>query len=218
MTQVRVWSVPVDEATPAAAADLALLDTSERARADRFMRERDRVLYVAAHAALRRVLSGETGIAPATLAFTAEPAGKPLLLGPGPAFNISHTRGHVLIAVSDRPVGVDVEVLRPLDDASRLARRVMTDAEFAGWLALPADLKIPAFLRMWCVKESWLKARGMGLHIDPASVESRIGLDQSIPDETGGPWQVRRLAVGPRHFGAVAVAGSAIEVVRVSGL
>ena len=212
---VRVWSIAVDEHRPPAEADVALLDAAECARAVRFHFAEDRALYVAAHAAMRRVLAGYAGVPPERLVFATEPDGKPFLHTPRvPAlsFNLSHTRGYALLGVANgRPVGVDVEAMRPLDD-DPLAEAVMTAAELAEWRALPAAARPYAILRLWCVKEAWLKARGMGLGLDPGKVESRLGRTDFIPDEAGAPWRVRRLDLGPGFLGAVALAGADLKV------
>lgn len=107
--------------------------------------------------------------------------GKPALAG-GPAFSLSHSGGRVLCALSDRPVGADVQQLHPY--APALARRFFT-AEEAAWLeARPArDL---AFTLLWSLKESYVKLLGggiAGVHLDSFTVrmdgEGRAHIDGS---------------------------------------
>lgn len=76
--------------------------------------------------------------------------GKPFFPGaPEVHFSLSHTGGAALAAVSDRPVGVDVERIRPIRE--RLLRQVAgTDSE-------------TEFFHTWVRREARCKLRGVGI-------------------------------------------------------
>jgi 4'-phosphopantetheinyl transferase len=85
--------------------------------------------------------------------------GKPCCDG-GPEFNLSHSGDLILLALHrERPVGVDVEQLRPGLAWRPIARRVLPPEE---WQALEAE-GAEAFLAAWCRLEARLKAQGLGL-------------------------------------------------------
>ena len=77
----------------------------------------------------------------------------------GVDFSISHCKNAIAVALSDRPLGVDVESFRRAEDA--LLRRTMNPDEQAEvcTAADPAE----AFTRFWTRKEAVLKLRGTGL-------------------------------------------------------
>ena len=77
----------------------------------------------------------------------------------GVDFSISHCKNAIAVAVSDRPVGVDVESFRHAEEA--LLRRTMNleEQEQIRTAANPAE----AFTRLWTRKEAVLKLRGTGL-------------------------------------------------------
>ena len=84
--------------------------------------------------------------------------GKPYLPGyPGLHFNLSHSGPWGVCALSKAPVGVDVELVRPL--RYDLARRFFTPGEQAWLRGRPEG----EFFRLWTRKESFLKALGKGL-------------------------------------------------------
>ena len=87
-----------------------------------------------AHALLIRAAAGRLGLAPGALTVSHEPGGRPCLPGIGLHVSISHCRsGLVAVALSAAgPVGVDVELVRPLP-WHRMARRNFDPAE-ADWL------------------------------------------------------------------------------------
>lgn len=164
---VTLHALPI--ASVDAHADLALLDSAQRTRAQRFVRPGDAAAYVALHAALRRVLAPG---APAELVYTQGPHGKPAAVG-GPEFSLSHCPGHAWVAVSPGPpVGLDIEVLRPMAELAGMAAQVMTATEHTAWLALPADQQLPAFVRLWTRKEACLKYWGVGLSRSPAMLHT----------------------------------------------
>ena len=134
-TAIQVWSVDLALSEARLARCGAWLSPDEAARADRFLRAEDRDRYRASHAALRLILARALGVAAGALAFAAGPAGKPELAGAQAGslrFNLSHSGTRALVGVSlEAAIGVDVEALRPIPDALRIAE----------WLALTCILQ-----------------------------------------------------------------------------
>jgi 4'-phosphopantetheinyl transferase len=144
----------------------SVLSEEERARHDRFMFAKDRDLFLAAHGLLRFVLARRVDVAARELLFVVNAYGRPeLLLGQGRRevrFNLSHTQGLVALAVaSSRDVGVDVECMRDVNLG--VADRYFAAEEVAALQSLPLDRRRDRFYSYWTLKESYIKARGMGL-------------------------------------------------------
>jgi 4'-phosphopantetheinyl transferase len=78
---------------------------------------------------------------------------------PGIHFNLSHTANAVACAVSDLPIGVDVQRITTVPD--KVARRVLADGEYAEYLK--SDSPDEFFCRVWAIKESVLKRTGQGI-------------------------------------------------------
>ena len=135
--------MPVAPGEPEDPADLAVLDESERARAMRLRRPADLVLFIRAHALLRRVLSRHAPIDPARWRLVRAEAGKPALCPQQhPAlqalrFNLSHCAGLVAVALAwEREIGVDVEPVDALQPDEALARTLLAPGEWRHWPAL----------------------------------------------------------------------------------
>ena len=88
--------------------------------------------------------------------------GKPCFLAfPNYHFNLSHSGKFALCALDDRPVGVDIEVIRP--HHPNLAKRICS-AEELDWLEGERD-KETALCKLWVCKEALVKYRGTGLTV-----------------------------------------------------
>ncbi len=127
----------------------------------------------AAGAALRTILGRYLAVDGTELCFARRPGGKPFLAAPASAlaFNLSHTREVVLIAVArGREVGIDVEAWREINEPLRLARRVFAAAETAELEALPPERRLARFFRLWTAMEARQKALGHGLFAGPVDV------------------------------------------------
>lgn len=110
---------------------------------------------------MRRFL-GETAV------FT-DAFGKPRARS-GVCFNLSHSGDWVLLAVSDREIGCDIEKIR-LTNTLRLGKTVFTDAEMD---ALRASFdRLGTFFTFWTKKEALLKCMGKGFHRPAKSVDVR---------------------------------------------
>lgn len=152
-----------------------LLDGAEKAAAQRFVFPRHRIQYVAAHALTRVALAEVLSADPSAWRWTLGAHGKPSAhLGSVPAavsFNLSHAEGVVGVAVlarRDAEVGFDIEPLDRVVDLG-VADRYFRPEETA-WLAgLPAQDRPRGFMRLWTLKEAFIKATGEGLSRDLAS-------------------------------------------------
>lgn len=110
----------------------------------------------AAHRLLNEVLSREYGIYKPELVLG--PWGKPAVTN-GPAFSISHSKGYAALAVGEKPVGLDLELVRPYME--KLPERIFSPGEL-DWFRSRYSTKVD-FFTLWTLKESYLKYLGTGL-------------------------------------------------------
>lgn len=145
-----------------------LISADERARAERYLADKDRHLSLIAHAQLRRILSRYADVAPQDWRFVKGEKGRPELAsgqtGRPLRFNLSHTQGLLAVVVSlGFDCGIDVEPLDRQVDIESLAKRQFAAAECADVMALQGTERQRRFFEYWTLKESYIKAIGQGL-------------------------------------------------------
>lgn len=87
--------------------------------------------------------------------------GQPRIEG-GPHFSISHSKQGIAVAISESPIGIDIEHIRAAK--SDLIARTMNEKEQEMiWSAPSPDI---AFTQLWTQKEAVLKMRGTGIISD----------------------------------------------------
>ena len=89
--------------------------------------------------------------------------GKPFVDKEGIFFNISHSKGRVACAVSDTPVGIDIEKLTEKSDTDikNFAKRYFVENEIA--LLEKEEYSALAFYKIWTKKEAYSKMLGSAL-------------------------------------------------------
>lgn len=115
--------------------------------------------------------------APQPLAVNYEPKGKPYILHVPWHYNLSHSGDYVALAISDAPVGIDIQQKRTYTDS--LVKRFFSEVEAAVYESLfPADAserertkqlfgdRETLFYTLWCRKEAYGKLLGTGLTED----------------------------------------------------
>jgi 4'-phosphopantetheinyl transferase len=169
--ETHVWLLELDVSDAEAEVLAALLSPDEGARADAFHRDLHRRRYTAGRGRLRELLAAYAGGEPGTLPLVEGPNGKPELAGSELRFNLAHSEGVGICAVSRAEVGVDVEVSPrdPPTDWRAVADRFFHEEELERLLGLTAEPGWLEFLRVWTLKEACLKATGIGLLTDPRS-------------------------------------------------
>jgi phosphopantetheinyl transferase len=103
----------------------------------------------------------ENGLEAGEVAF--EENGKPFFRGNPIYFSLSHSRDICAAAVSDKPIGVDVEIVKDSYNSHLVARSLSPEEK----MVFDGD-----FARIWCRKESIAKLTGRGLTGYPADIDT----------------------------------------------
>jgi len=218
---------PASESALAAAAGALMTgDEGDRYRLFRF--ERDRRLFLATRLLVRTVLSRYAGVSPASWRFAADSSGKPHIAAPAvtPAlhFNLANTHGLVVCAVSvaHETLGVDAERIDRQLDFGGVARRCFSSSEAAALQSVASSELPRRFFEYWVLKESYVKALGVGLAAPLSDFSFTIGerrADVSFEarPEEGDRWQFALLDAPPAHLIAVGAQTDGVELsVRAS--
>ena len=217
----HVWFVFQDRARDPALLDRyrQLLTERERSGEFRFHFPEDRHRYLLTRALVRTVLSLYAPISPAEWSFSTNAHGRPEIANDampaaGLSFNVSHTRGVVMMGVSrHRAIGVDAENVNPSPASMELADQFCSRSEIAELRAEPDDnRRSERLLDLWTLKEAYVKARGVGLSmpLDQISFSLagdrgiEIAFDGSVEDHRDN-WAFWMLGASPEHKSAVCV-------------
>ncbi len=168
---------------------------------------------------MARRLLGADAVAPEAIRFDVLPHGKPYVTAPDSAkqpFNVAHTDGLVMCGIgSDEHelIGVDVEHLSRRTDPD-LAERFFSQPEVRYLRQQRGDeVRRQAFLRIWTLKESFIKAIGTGLQT-PLADFAFCDIDSDSPTirmlspklESNATWKFFSIEPRPGFIGAVAIA------------
>lgn len=141
---------------------LSSLSAERRERIIRFKREEDALRALAGELFSRRILSRRLNLGEDDVRILRDDRGKPFLPDfKGIHFNLSHSGRWVLMAVSGRPVGADVEKIRPV--SAELGLRYFSQRESDLLFSKDGEERLALFYELWTVKESFIKATGEGL-------------------------------------------------------
>lgn len=196
---VHIWRIRLEQSSAVVEGLWQYLSADERQRAVDFHFQMHRRRFVVGRGALRQILGIYLSTGPGQVRFSYGECGKPeMFTDQRLAFNLSHSGDLALCAVAKgRRVGIDVEVLRPIENATSIASNYFSPAEIAPMSGQMGDDLTMTFLRCWTMKEALLKGRGMGLtgihHVSNGSA----------------PWTVRSFSVkDPDALATVAVTGN----------
>lgn len=171
----------------------------------------ERDVAASVHAALRDRLAAWVGRPLAQSDFLVGEHGKPRLAMPGPEFSIAHSGNFGLIGISAAgPIGVDIEVVRPLRmTQERQKRLIAAAAEFGPPLCDAESFPERMVLQAWVRLEAIAKATGEGM----GSLLTRVGIIGGGQPASAWPaslphrheLSVRDLSLGPDLIAAVAL-------------
>jgi 4'-phosphopantetheinyl transferase len=182
-----------------------LIAEDEQERIDQYRFAKDRLVSLVAWGMVRCLLSRYAAVEPSDWRFRSNRYGRPEIAKPGHAgtlrFNIAHTEGMIVILISEgREVGVDVESLPYLGPCLEIADRHFSPSEAEQLRSLPSSEQTLRFIEFWTLKESFVKARGMGLALPLDEVSFRI---ERRP--RSARWQFNLYAIGEKHVAATTI-------------
>lgn len=217
--EIHVWRVSLAQTASCLQSLQQTLSTDERTKADRFRFAKDRSQFIVSRGALRAILSRYLNISSHILRFDYNPYGKPSLIvaqgGNTLRFNVSHSRGMALIAITKNlDIGVDIEGINPNFSCLEIAEKFFSPLENSVLRSLPEHLQATAFFTCWTRKEAYIKAVGKGLSIPlnqfdvslaPGEPAALLNVEEN-PEEAS-KWSLIELFPCSDMVAAVAVAG-----------
>jgi 4'-phosphopantetheinyl transferase len=208
--EVHIWRSILDLPREKVEILAQTLSTDERKRADRFHFEQDRQRFIAARGLLRTILANYLNIPAALLQFDYGHHGKPEIKNTQLRFNLSHSKSFALYAVTcDRNLGIDLEFIRPMQEAEQIAKRYFSVQENAIFQALTPEQKPAGFFHHWTRKEAYLKAVGDGLAVGNDDFDKTVATES----DRANRWFLRSFSPAPNYLATVAVEGNDWDIV-----
>jgi 4'-phosphopantetheinyl transferase len=222
---VHVWFVNLDDPGWPEARFARSLSPLERRRAARTARRRDRRDLIIRRGLLRLLLASYLASRPEAVGLSTGASGRPEVVDaagePRLRFNCSRSEGGAVIALTAaRRVGVDLEALRDVPEAHRIAERWFTPREQRALAAAPTDRRSEVFLRSWTRLEAAVKATGEGLTEGFGQWDPRSSIGAGSVDPRSGravapsvTWSTWTLEPDARYVGTLVVEGAGQRLV-----
>lgn len=168
--EIHLWQVNPDEITETELLNKykKLLTSEETKKQQRYKFSQDKHDALITRAFIRDLLSYYADIAPQDWRFKKGEKDKPEIVNsPLPLrFNLSHTKGLIICAVTlENDIGCDVEDITRSNDVLSIANRYFSASETEELFSLPTTQQRNRFFDYWTLKESYIKAWGLGLAI-----------------------------------------------------
>ena len=152
--------------------------------------------YIGAELLLHAALRETAPEIPWPPVITVGPYGKPEWQIEDLYFSLSHSGNTAACAICDRPVGLDLQAPSPYREA--LVRRFFAPQEQQTLLS--SKDRDADFCRIWTMKESYLKARGTGLHTPLSSFSVFGDLNAAFWTDRIGTYAVALCVLGEKRI------------------
>ena len=158
---------------------LAQMSAARQKRVKEIAMEDDRKRTVAAELLARRVIGEKLGIAPEKVPLCLDENDKPYVQGDPVYLSISHSGNWAVCAVDQKPVGVDVEVIRGVQE--KFVARVCSETE-RQYIRYGDAGCLQRFWECWTAKEALFKLTGKGplLALSALSLPENVALELVI--------------------------------------
>jgi len=151
---------------------------NKKQRIERYRRFEDAQRSLVGELLIRFLICKNLNVYNKNITFSSNQYGKPELLHHDHFhYNISHSDNLVVCCIHSLPVGIDVEKIQDFD--SSIAKHFFSIDEYNYILNSENFNKNDLFFRIWCAKESYIKALGKGLFIPLDSFSIKV-VDENI--------------------------------------
>lgn len=181
-----------------------ILSMDEQTKALRFRHSKDRDRFICRRTALRILLSKYTNRPAVEIEFSIGKNKKPELKHHANLyFNVSHSEEMVLIAISDKAVGVDIEYVKPEFNFREMLNHSFNEQEIK--FINDSKEQTASFFELWTRKEALTKASSKGLDDDLRNIPSLDGW-HSTNNEIGldSNWQLNSFSINQEYAASIA--------------
>jgi len=207
---IDIWSISFNPLLPVPDACLAIISADEVARANKFYQQKDRIRFMISRWVLRTILAKYLHVQPTEIEFEPGKNKKPHIKnadGPNLHYNISHSSSNILLAVSDKILGADIEFINTdfgyddvlVDNFSPAEVSYINDADH-----------INRFFTLWTRKEAITKATAQGLDCDLRLLPALDGLHGIEPGiiASDDDWLINSFLINEKYAASVASCAS----------
>lgn len=182
--EIHLWSIDPTQITSKVLIKKykELLTADETIKQQRYRFDKDKHSALITRAFVRDLLSYYANIDACDWRFSKGEKDKPEIINPPIPlrFNISHTDKLIICAVMlNDDIGCDVENTKRNTEPLLIAQRFFSPSEVTELFALPEHKQCSRFFDYWTLKESYIKAWGLGLSIPLADFSFDISLSEN---------------------------------------
>ncbi|MCG8576191.1 MAG: 4'-phosphopantetheinyl transferase superfamily protein [Flavobacteriales bacterium] len=173
--EIHLWRVSLNPSQEVLLSCQNALSTAEKGRVEFFSFDQVKQNYLVSQGVLRVLLGKYLGINPQEVELGRHSKGKPFCKqDPNLYFNISNSGGKCVYAFSRKgEIGIDLEKIRPLSDLDEMIEKNFS-AQEQSYIQKKSAEKLRRFFLFWTIKESYLKAIGEGMRIEPQNLEFTV--------------------------------------------
>ncbi len=141
------------------------ISDERKAKMERFLFKDDSIRCLLGEIIARYAVSKDLNLKNENISFKTDSNNKPYLAIANQSvfYNISHSGDWVVCILSDKPCGIDVELIKQAD--IDIAKRFFSQNEYESLMSQPAHYRTKYFFMLWTLKESYIKADGRGLSL-----------------------------------------------------
>ncbi|PKQ44147.1 4'-phosphopantetheinyl transferase family protein [Confluentibacter flavum] len=214
---VDVWYIDVNNCKKQIPYYTSLLSTDEKLKADKFKFINDKNIFIVARGVLRVLLAKYLSINPKKVEFKYGDFGKPETINNQSInFNISHSGKMAIFGFTkSHDIGVDIEEIKNNFDVLDIANNFFSKKEIEFLNNFPTEDQTEGFYRCWTRKESFIKAKSIGLSypLDSFSVsidshESAELLETQWDIKEKHNWTLFSFSPYENYIGAISVKGN----------
>ena len=184
---------------------ISLVSEERKEKIYRLRFDLDRIRSMISELVARKYIAEATGSLFESVEFLKSTYGKPYAeLDESISFNWSHSGDWIFFAMDKEPVGVDVEVIRQLNEIA-LSKSFFDPEEVAQLEAMNAKERTKHFFTLWSLKESYIKWKGTGLSTELDSFRFIYNQEQQLIFSSNHQDSCffQTIQLDPKHFAAV---------------
>ncbi|MEZ4805622.1 MAG: 4'-phosphopantetheinyl transferase superfamily protein [Bacteroidia bacterium] len=182
-----------------------LLNESEVLKSDNFVMEKDRKRFIVTRGVLKIILGKFLNKNPEDIEFYFEQHLKPRVKTQHSNlhFNVTHSADRIIIAISSKPIGVDIEHVDEEFGFDQILDVTFSDNELD--YIQNSNNKSEAFYLLWTRKEAFLKATGKGIDDDLQQIPALTGIHELVSEisDSETPWFVGSFGIGNSYIASL---------------